>query len=484
MKWIRRLLFFTLLAGYLALCPFILLYTLGIVIRPAAEESIVKTGVLFVASAPAGASILLNDRPNPKDTPAAIVDLPPGSYQLRLQLAGYREWSRTLTVKESSVTLADDILMIPENWVSTKISPEAFSTLTSLGGSAYVLLRKSSRLEELYVYSLPENRLAPVLEEGSPKRGALIRSLTTMSGSSAFLVETVKAGERTAYMASIQWPKTVLKDVTQLIPASYDRIEWSPSYPDDLFVQHGGRIDWIRISTATVRNVMAKGAMGFGVAGRDLYVLETDGTLSKIDSNDGSRNPLRSFKGMPIGFLPNPPIRIVQAGSGIFLLHGSNGTFSAALPEARTTIGGVRSFTVDWSTGTVLLWKADRLGLLELWEPQETRTISKPEPVREPEWIWTGGTDIRQAFFVHRASHVLFQDRNRTFIVSPDFGTGERTVTEIVALQPGTSVHYADREGRLIRLEERTQQVTRTEIVPRTTVMREFLQDIGDRYGF
>ncbi|HEX5394967.1 MAG TPA: PEGA domain-containing protein [Candidatus Saccharimonadales bacterium] len=63
---------------------------------------IVQNSLLFVNSNPGGADVYINDQLQSSKTAARLI-LPAGSYKLSIKKDGYRDWTRTVTLDESSV---------------------------------------------------------------------------------------------------------------------------------------------------------------------------------------------------------------------------------------------------------------------------------------------------------------------------------------------------------------------------------------------
>ncbi|NIM46590.1 MAG: PEGA domain-containing protein [Candidatus Aenigmarchaeota archaeon] len=83
------------------------------------NRSIRKTGMIILVSRPSGADIYLNDKKLSKKTgfslfPAKISNLDPGKYKVLVKKEGYKDWQKTIEVKEELVSWANYILLIPE----------------------------------------------------------------------------------------------------------------------------------------------------------------------------------------------------------------------------------------------------------------------------------------------------------------------------------------------------------------------------------
>jgi len=112
--------------------PAIILYALGYNLNlgwpPKFNHALQKTGMLILDSKPEGAKILLNNeekigffnnffnKNSPADqTPVKIKNLPPGDYNVKLELNDYWPWEKKLTVSPGSSTFAENIILFKKN---------------------------------------------------------------------------------------------------------------------------------------------------------------------------------------------------------------------------------------------------------------------------------------------------------------------------------------------------------------------------------
>ncbi len=99
MPRLRKLFFWFFAVLYLTVCPLTVLYALGYWVMPGTGQGIVKTGLLYVSSAPPEASVYLGNQRYTKKTPTILRDLLPGEYQVKLALKHYKPWKRILPIE-------------------------------------------------------------------------------------------------------------------------------------------------------------------------------------------------------------------------------------------------------------------------------------------------------------------------------------------------------------------------------------------------
>lgn len=71
MLLLRKIVFYILSAIYIVLCPLIILYAFGYIFTPDTERNITKTGVVYVATSPPGATVYVNKEIFPNKTSVA-----------------------------------------------------------------------------------------------------------------------------------------------------------------------------------------------------------------------------------------------------------------------------------------------------------------------------------------------------------------------------------------------------------------------------
>jgi hypothetical protein len=108
----RAIAFYTSVLLFFITLPILLSYSLGYRIDYEAFK-LYKTGIIFVNSKPAGASIYINDKLFDTTTPAQVEELRPGIYKIRVKREGFYPWEQELVVRPNMVTRADSIILFP-----------------------------------------------------------------------------------------------------------------------------------------------------------------------------------------------------------------------------------------------------------------------------------------------------------------------------------------------------------------------------------
>ena len=135
----RRILSLIFIILFLAITPVIMFYAVGYRLSKNGL-AIQKTGMFIIDSKPRGAKIFIDGKPqttwfssifnkkNFMSTPAKIKNLLPGEYNLRLELGGYWNWQKKLTVNSGASTFAENIYLF-KNDLPAQIAPAATKSI-------------------------------------------------------------------------------------------------------------------------------------------------------------------------------------------------------------------------------------------------------------------------------------------------------------------------------------------------------------------
>ena len=149
-KHTRRILYYPLLAIFIAALPLLLLYALGISLDWR-DRTVTQTGGIFIKSRVPRLSIYLETQPI-KQTgffsgSALLTDIPTGVHVIRLEREGYRQWMKTVSVSPLDVVELRNVLLIPENLTRATTSVEDLpATSTPSTARQRVEIDKENRL--------------------------------------------------------------------------------------------------------------------------------------------------------------------------------------------------------------------------------------------------------------------------------------------------------------------------------------------------
>lgn len=137
----RRLLRWAFILTFLTVAPAIILSTAGY--RYNFDRGrLERTGVLTVDTAPEGATIYVNDRRHGDPTPTRVQRLSPGRYRVRVEKAGFRDWTRTVEVQSRTSTFLDRIVLYREGIPEFQLAAGADQTRFSPDGRYLAMLTR------------------------------------------------------------------------------------------------------------------------------------------------------------------------------------------------------------------------------------------------------------------------------------------------------------------------------------------------------
>jgi len=140
-KIMRAIAFYTALVIFLALLPIVLSYALGYKIDYK-KFKIYKTGLIYVSSHPAGASVYINGKLHNELTPMRMEELKPGTYKVEVRREGFYPWEREMEVRPNMVTKADRIILFPIAQEMQKVAASEIADFAiSENGKIYYLTR-------------------------------------------------------------------------------------------------------------------------------------------------------------------------------------------------------------------------------------------------------------------------------------------------------------------------------------------------------
>jgi PEGA domain len=469
---VRKFLFLAFVAGYAVACPLLILYALGYIVQPSGEE-LRRTGGIFVASIPPGASLSLDGKPYPRKSPVAMLRLRPGPYRIRLDLHGYRPWEERVSVRPGRVTVLDSLLLVPVHRTYADVAPDWFLDMIPAPGYPYVILMKGTGARDVVVYDIPGRRFISVIDERSALRNALVTGCLTVGGSSEFLLETVNRASLGILGVRIQRPRAMVQDLTEVLPAQFEDPQWAVGSPEVIFSYNGSSVDRTNVRTGTVTRGIVTQVSGYGLDGRWLYAISWQRHLLRFDLENQTRQDLSRFDGAVEGFPLGRFVSVRPVGADLILLWSQGRRFTAAGPAFRESATEVRGYQADSRTGRVLLWQAHRLAIIE-------KRAGASAPALQ--WLDVDAKDIQQACFVTESTNVLYRDGSSIFLAGR-LQDHEWRVNLVATARLGTSMYYAEREGKLYYIDPETGRLFTTVIVPRQQILDLIVQQLRQDSG-
>ena len=480
MQLLRKIFFYIFTAVYIVTCPLLILYAFGYIYNPEAKEGYSKTGLMYLATDPAGARIYVDGTLNKNTTPSVVRDLLPGEYPVELKLEGYRSWSQTVPVETEKATVLDSVLLVPEKWESTRILPGDFTDVMPLEDSGFFLVNGKGLLEDIHVCDYVQEKAWSLLGEDSPLGGSQFGGLFSEEKSQAVVIE-VKTAEGTKYLwVQVAESNNTVKDITALVEGTPADIRWDAGQQNTLFILRDGVLRKIQVDTGALFPEYVTGVKGYGLFGGEAYVLNNDNTIVAVDGNGKVTRKILDDPEVGLSvFGEKGTFDIKVLDEDLMVFVGEKGELLANRLPYRFVAGGVRGVKYYRSSSQLLIWQKDRIGVLN-FASEETGNIGFE---RGPKlvWIYTEGRDIQQCYWAYKASHVLFRDGAKICLLAIE-SYDEFILEEVFKVRQGTSVYYSDDTGKMYFLDSPKGMLRSVEIVPKKGLIETPFPEInGDK---
>ena len=469
MQFLRKIFFYIFAAIYIVFCPLIIMYALGYIYKPGSETGVVKTGLIYLSSAPTGADIYINSTKFAQPTPAVIQELLPGEYTIRLVMDGYRQWERQAPVEAEKATVLDKVILLPDKWDEEVVSKEAFSGLVPVPDSGYLLAAEGARLGDMQVCAYRQEAVNPLLGEDSPYRDHNIRSRFIVEESPYVLFIAGEQEERKVLWAELSGAGSEIEDVTVLFGAEPLRVLWPPQDESQVFAIQRNNLNMVDVSAGAVYPDYVMEVKGFGLFNNEIYYIKTDNTLDKMGYDKKSPKQVMDDPELGSSLFGGESFYEVKVLSEDYIVFLSDdGQLLANRLPYRFVDKGVKGTEYYEAEEQLLVWTDGKIGILD-FSMAETGDV---EFEKGPEllWAYTKGKNIEQCFWVYKGSHVLFADAAEVFLMAIE-EYGEVSVDKILDVKEGSSFYYSDQTGKVYYLDGADGALKAIELVPRKSLI-------------
>ena len=456
MRRVRQLAFIVFAAVYLVSCPLVLLQAFGYSLKPGAEQGIVKTGLISLATTPPGATVYLGKRRYTNTTPTVLRGLLPGTYDVRVGLPGYQPWVRTVTVEAEKSAVFEHILLLSAAWKQERLLPGLFQELLPLPGTRWLILRRGPMLSDHWFYDWKTGDARRLVAPDSPLAEARVLSLRIGSGSPALLVRLGVPADEWVLWIEPSAGEPRLEDLTGLLPPSARHVTWDPLDRRHLLFLQEGALVRLHLPSQTV-TLLLEGVQGFGLFDRALYVLNDTGALVQMDLEGKLRRPGKGTRASE-----RRTLAITVFSKETLLLLGAHGELFTPGAAAPLIDHGVLGLAWEARHQRAAVWQKDRLGLIEWGEP--------PERDARLRWVLEKGRRITQAFWVHEGSHLLVHDDDEAKLLELSRGR-VAAVQTLIPVRPGSAFAYDDDAGILFYLEPSAGALCSMTLLPRRDLL-------------
>ncbi|HLD55999.1 MAG TPA: PEGA domain-containing protein [Candidatus Omnitrophota bacterium] len=467
----RRVVFYLFTLIYLVFCPVLIMYALGYIYQPGEHQGIVKTGLIYLSTAPSGASIYLGSSRFTKKTPAVLPDLLPGLYPVRLTLKKYRTWSEVLPIEKGKATVLEQILFVPEALEQKQLLDGSFSDLIPLNGTRYFLVSKGNTLRDLYVYDWKDEKIWPLVPSRSPFSGAKWNHPVLVDKSPALFLE-IRTDDQKRYLWVVLKGRgeSEMRDVTDLLPEEVENVQCDPQEKKHLFFLSGHTLNRLTVNSREPYSVVLENVRSYGLFEKEIYLLKSDHSFTLMDLEGKKEKQLLRDPGLGEALFGDGRKYAVRIYSDdmIFFWSSDGELLSNHLPY-RLIKEGVLEARYHSKTKRLLVWKDDAIGVLDFSKERDEKSVFESGP--KLVWVFRKGKNIKQAYWVYEGSHIVFRDENEVFLLELET-YGKPHLYPLLEVKPKSSVAYLEETGKLYILKRSTGELSEAELVPKLEILQ------------
>jgi len=465
MIWLRKLVFYTFFASYLILCPLLIMYALGYFFKPGMEQGIVKTGLIYMTTVPSGASVYFGKELLPQKTPALIRDLIPASYEIRVELAGHKGWSQKLPVEGGKATVVEHILLLPDDLAAEAITDVPVSRLLPVEGSPWIVLESGDSAGKLQAFNYRQDKIARVFAEDHPASREKLAAVHSWPEGRNLLVHTNKPSGGRYWWVDLKEKETEPEDISGLFLQPGERLYHTPQDPRAIFSLQDGTLSRIDVEKKSISPGILTGVRGLGLFNKSIYAVTESKKVLRTALDGEVQETLLRDSDLFSSLFGNADFYKIRIFSKSILLFESPGgkLVSNRLPYELSS-SGITGVNYDESKKKAVVWKQDRIGVIDFRDRDSERPVFEHGP--RISWVYRGGANIRQAFWVYDASHVLFRDGDSVFLLELETHA-KPYLRELFKVRENTDIFYSEDTGKVYFVDPAAKGLAAFELLPR-----------------
>ncbi|MBN1354431.1 MAG: PEGA domain-containing protein, partial [Candidatus Omnitrophica bacterium] len=349
------------------ICPVVIMYALGYILKPDTKTPIALTGDIHIATAPPGASIVINGKLYPENTPTLIEKLNPGPYKIDVILRRYKPWSRVVPVIGEKATVLDSIILMPEKWDSVTVSEGGYKNLIPLEGTPFILFVKDDTLGGYTIYDTAQKKSHPLVDPDSEYSKMEVVSCMTGKKSTytAFILRSA-GGTRIVWLDVSGKSGNPPVDITEFFTVLPKKLIWHGENQRYIFYKTDSSINRVDMDAGAVYPEYVTGVTGFGISGGAVYILDKDDGIYSMDYDRKNKTPIiEGAKKIRSVFNLSGSYSIIPLPGNIMLFTGTGGELIANKIPYTFVESGLLGYSFDRRREKLLVWKKDSIGILD-----------------------------------------------------------------------------------------------------------------------
>lgn len=389
----RRIFFYISTLAFLAIAPFLVLYSLGYTVN-IQQGGVEKTGGIFVKTNQSGFTVLLNNGAIQKSSLITrgllLGNLSPGQYRLRIEKEGHQPWEKIVAVTQFSVREIRDIILLPNpleikksaTWSSEDNLERVFLSPKTNYAALELKNKRTGRTSVLF-FKTSENKITMRF----PVSGAVQEIIWNAAEDTALLAvgEHAREYKRFALSNTTLAPMPIFeKTITVLGNTAARRVAQTGikkiRFNNDadgfiILTNADSLIFWNAATTSAA--LLADGVEEFEVLEDSVFFAAQNG-FAALQPFHGDTAINLGRKGYALG---KSPIKVVRSKRGdLFFKDGAGGLFFSSREgtgEFTLLETGVRDIALDSTEQKLFFLKQNAIGIFHLgdnpYQPFEER---------------------------------------------------------------------------------------------------------------
>lgn len=471
MPILRKILFYLFVITYFTLCPLVFLYAFGYIFSPHKEEGLIKTGLISLSSVPAEATVYVENRRYTQKTPAVIQGLMPGDYSVKLTLKNHNPWQQTVAVNAGKASVLEKIILVPKKLTPRVLLADNYEDLIPLYGTRYLLLNKSSRLEDYVVYDWRTHESWPLLESDAALREFKVVSYFAVKESPFLFIHIASKAEEKFLWVELKHKDSSLRDISQFFAKGPMNVKWDAQAAHMLFIFEGNRLRRLDLNSEILYPEYAQDIRGYGIFDKMVYILTSQtNQLLRMDFEGKNQELLHddNKSQVPI-FEKSGYFDIEPVSKHVILFLGEHGELFANLLPYKFVEKALIGYALDSVTRRLIFWQKNKVGILDFSKEKTDKDIFEKAPMRA--FIVEDGRNVRQAFWVYKGSHVIFLDEEKVYLAQAQEEAGANA-RYLLEARNRSQIFYSEEAGKLYFLDRASGNLCSLEIIPEKEIFR------------
>lgn len=363
----RKLLFWSCFGFFIVLCPILLAYSVGFNFD-FNNKKIIPTGSILIKSFPKKVDIYVNENKLEQESPVYINNLIAGEYAVKISKEGFFGWEKKLSVKDYQLTIAENILLLPEDFLKSEVfnsnpdwvsfSPYAKKAVILKETNLYVLNLSINETEILTRVDIAGDLVS--IDKDSVQWAADETRISFLGASNL--------GRKAYYLLSIQDGK--IRELAKIKNSAETNSLWNGGNSDIFLYLEGGNLYQLNISTGAIAQ-LASGVLNFTVSGNRIFFIKKDSGIiySILDpwttlGGGASSERQESSETIP-SFSKDKKYSIFNIKQNFFIKDNSGDVFIVSDGKISSIYSGAADFSLSLRGDKILFFSDHEISIIE-----------------------------------------------------------------------------------------------------------------------